>query len=89
MYAIRSYYVSALAALHRLSGGIPRIINLVCERALLAAYALGKPQVSKAILEQAAREAMGVVEQPDAGGLPVLAFGLCGLLMLGAGWFGS
>jgi len=79
---------SALAALHRLSGGIPRIINLVCERALLAAYAQGKPQVSKAILEQAAKEAMGVGEQPDAGGLPVLAFGLCGLLMLGAGWFG-
>lgn len=80
---------ASLAALHRLSGGIPRLINLICERALLAAYAQGRPQVGKAMLLQAAREAMGVVdEQTEPGGLPVLAYGLCGLLLLGAGWFG-
>lgn len=33
-----SFAPSALAHIHRCTGGIPRLINLVCDRALLAAY---------------------------------------------------
>jgi len=48
--------------LHQLSGGIPRIINVLCDRALLGTYAQGKERVDRATLEQAARE---VFHQPS------------------------
>ena len=77
----------AIRALHRLSGGIPRIINLICERALLGAFAEGKPKIAEKLLIQAAFNAMGIRDR-DNGKLGAVAFALCGLLMLLAGWFG-
>ncbi len=48
---------SALAGrLYRLSAGIPRVINVLCDRALLGAYVQGKERVDSATLAQAARE---------------------------------
>ncbi|CAI8890646.1 ExeA family protein [Methylocaldum szegediense] len=46
----------AIFEIHRRSGGIPRLINLICDRALLGAYGLGKARVSYAIARKAARE---------------------------------
>ena len=46
----------ALAKVHKLSGGVPRRINLLCDRALLGAYAASEPAVTPAIVERAARE---------------------------------
>lgn len=43
----------------QLTGGIPRLINLVCDRALLGAYALECQQVDSKILNQAAGEVLG------------------------------
>ncbi len=43
----------------QLTGGIPRLINLVCDRALLGAYALECQQVDSKILSQAAGEVLG------------------------------
>lgn len=45
--------------IHKLTRGVPRRINLLCDRALLGAYAGGRPRVSSAIVEQAAREVFG------------------------------
>lgn len=45
--------------LHRMSGGVPRVLNLLCDRALLGAYAQGKERVDRATLTQAAREVFG------------------------------
>ncbi|MFA7415730.1 MAG: AAA family ATPase [Rhizobium sp.] len=42
--------------LYRMSGGIPRVINVLCDRALLGAYVQGKEQVNRATLAQAGRE---------------------------------
>jgi len=42
-----------------LSRGVPRRINLLCDRALLGAYATGKARVSRAIVEKAAGEVFG------------------------------
>jgi general secretion pathway protein A len=50
---------AAIDRLFRLSGGIPRIINLICDRALLGAYAQGKAQADKKILRRAAAEVLG------------------------------
>ncbi|MEG2899205.1 MAG: AAA family ATPase [Massilia sp.] len=39
---------------HRLAHGVPRRINLLCDRALLGAYVENSPQVTRAILRRAA-----------------------------------
>ena len=41
-----SFAPKALQAVHRYTGGIPRLINLVCDRALLAAYSERAQRVS-------------------------------------------
>ena len=45
--------------LRRLSRGVPRLINILCDRALLGAFVQGKRQVERATLAQAAREVAG------------------------------
>ena len=50
---------STIDSLYRLSRGVPRLINLLCDRALLGAYARGKDRVSKSILGKASREVFG------------------------------
>jgi general secretion pathway protein A len=45
--------------LHRMSGGIPRVINLICDRALLGAFVLGRRAVNRRILDEACGEATG------------------------------
>ena len=47
---------SALSAIHRLSNGTPRLINILADRALLGAYAGGKNRISAGIVRQAAAE---------------------------------
>jgi general secretion pathway protein A len=42
--------------IHRLSHGVPRRINLLCDRALLGAYATGRKSVDNDTLDRAARE---------------------------------
>jgi general secretion pathway protein A len=49
----------ALGAVHRASGGVPRITNIVCDRALLGAYAARSERVTRAIVRRAAREIAG------------------------------
>ena len=44
----------ALDAVHRFSTGIPRLINLICDRALLAAYSLRANRIGPEIVERAA-----------------------------------
>ena len=45
-----------LALLHRLSRGIPRLINVLCDRALLGSYVQGKESVDRPTLIRAAQE---------------------------------
>ena len=52
-----------MGQLFRLSSGIPRIINVLCDRALLGAYVQGKERVDRKTLAQAARE---IFYQPPA-----------------------
>jgi general secretion pathway protein A len=48
----------ALAALHGRSRGIPRLINTICDRALLGAYATGRRNVTAAVVRRAAGEVL-------------------------------
>lgn len=76
---------AAVQLIHRLSGGVPRLINVICDRALLGCYAEGTRSVTPPFVKAAAREALGndaVI--PDAGRSPwLLVAGAAGLLMLG------
>lgn len=49
----------AIKALHKYSGGIPRLINLLCERALMASYAKSKVPVDKKMVMSASAEVLG------------------------------
>ncbi len=49
---------SAVNRIYRLSGGIPRLINVLCDRALLGAYTEGKVQIDRKIVQQAANEVL-------------------------------
>lgn len=51
---------AAIGKLYALTQGVPRLINLVCDRALLAAYSENKPLVNKNILVNVAQETIGV-----------------------------
>ncbi|MDP9083004.1 MAG: AAA family ATPase [Pseudomonadota bacterium] len=50
---------SALAEVHRLAGGIPRVINVSCDRALLGAYTRETRKVTAALVRSAAGEVYG------------------------------
>jgi len=50
------FSAAALRTVHRLAGGVPRLINVICDRALLGAYALGRARVSAPIVRRAAAE---------------------------------
>ena len=63
-----------MSRLYHLSGGVPRIINVICDRALLGTYTQGKEKVDAATLEQAAREVLHRVPKTLFGmRLPLLA----------------
>lgn len=47
---------SMIRQIYRLSGGIARLINLICDRALLGAYLSGRKTVSSSLLKQCATE---------------------------------
>jgi len=50
---------TSLREVHRLSGGVPRIINVICDRALLGAFTHEDHRVSGALVREAAAEVYG------------------------------
>jgi general secretion pathway protein A len=52
--SIVSFSPRALHAVHRITGGIPRLINLLCDRALLGAYSERTPRVTPEIVRRGA-----------------------------------
>jgi general secretion pathway protein A len=54
----------ALNEVHRLSRGIPRVINVIADRALLGAYARGQHRVTAELVRQATGEVTGRAIMP-------------------------
>jgi general secretion pathway protein A len=50
---------SALREVYGQSGGIPRLVNLVCDRGLLGAFSRGELKVERRMVVQAAKEVFG------------------------------
>lgn len=47
---------SAMKLIYRLTGGIPRLINLLCDRSLLTAYSQESHSIDRAIVKKAGKE---------------------------------
>jgi len=50
---------TALAEAYRLAVGVPRVINVVCDRALLGAYSMDRHRVTASLVRHAAAEVFG------------------------------
>ncbi|MGA2342099.1 MAG: AAA family ATPase [Steroidobacteraceae bacterium] len=75
---------AALAEMHRVSAGVPRVINVCCDRALLGAYTEETRKVTPALVRRAAGEVYGRRFAPPwlgwvTGAVLVAALGATGL----------
>jgi general secretion pathway protein A len=81
------FTAAAERQVYRFSGGIPRLINVLCDRALLGTYALERRRVDGDMVRRAGREIRGEIAQasrsPRLGwtaGLGVAALALTGAM---------
>ena len=58
------FAAEVLADISLFSGGIPRLINIICDNALLLAYADGKKTVTTEIVQEVARD-LGLANRPE------------------------
>ena len=56
----------AVRRIHALSRGVPRRINLLCDRAMLGAYATGRSRIDSEVVDKAAREVFEGGQQAEA-----------------------
>lgn len=78
----------ALKAIHRASEGTPRLINILCHKALMAAYGKGERRVSLPRVQAAITDteglSLGFFERGPFAGTPPWAWGAGGALLLAA-----
>jgi len=80
----------ALASIHRITRGVPRRINLLCDRALLGGYANGQSRVNAKLVTQAAQEVFGDDHADDGQGArlgPIVVLALTGALIGAVGTY--
>jgi general secretion pathway protein A len=80
------FTASALTAVHRVAAGIPRVINVTCDRALLGAYTQETRKVTPSLVRRAAGEVYGRRYMPLW--LGWLAAGVGALGIAGAAYLG-
>jgi general secretion pathway protein A len=71
----------------RLSQGIPRLINVICDRALLGAYSQGRRLVNARLVRRAAREVSGEPDLRLSRRWLAPAIGAAALLVLASGFW--
>lgn len=59
----RVFSRGGIAAVHKASRGVPRLINSICDRALLAAYVEGKREIDGKLAKRASGEVLGTYGQ--------------------------
>ena len=80
---------AALWQLHWLTHGVPRMVNIICDRALLGAFVERRSKVGWGVLMRAAREVLGQRPRPALRWqLALLSLALIGLL-LGGFWYST
>ncbi len=81
----------AVKHIYRLTKGIPRRINLLCDRALLGAYAENKPVIDRTIIDKAAAEIFGkkkffLLAHPNHQMAAFSLLACAGLAAIGVAW---
>ncbi len=74
-----------IGKLYDLTGGVPRLINLLCDRALLGAYVREEHSVSPALLSEAAGEVFGKQLKRPSAKAPAWQWALLVAALLGGG----
>jgi general secretion pathway protein A len=64
---------NAVESIYSYCGGIPRLINVLCDNALLTAYALRKQEIDAAIIREVAED-LGIIPNAEARPTPVRQF---------------
>jgi general secretion pathway protein A len=59
------FTASALDTIHRIAGGVPRLVNVLCDRALLAGYGENLMEIDRRIVSEVAKE-LGPCAAPTA-----------------------
>jgi len=72
---------AAIRRVHRLSGGVPRLISIICDRALLGAYAQDRDRVDARTVRRARAEVLG---RRAVSRLPRAARWIAGAALVGA-----
>ena len=78
---------AVVRGIYKVTRGIPRVINVLCDRMLLGAYGRNKPRADHAMLQLAAREVLGEAYTFNPTWRWVGAIVLLGLLIWAGGWF--
>ncbi len=66
----------------RLSQGVPRLINVICDRALLGAYSQESRIITKRLVRRAAAEVAGELDRSPTMSRTAMALGLVGLAVV-------
>ena len=74
------FSAAALSEIYRLSVGVPRVINVICDRALLGAYSMDRHRVTATLVRHAASEVFGKRIMPNW--LPWAAAGSTAVVLL-------
>lgn len=81
------FNAKAVRRLHALSGGVPRLLNVIAERALLAGYARDAVSIDAKLVNAAAREVLPPVRSPRLYPLLAVAGGVAIAVLIVAAWY--
>jgi type II secretory pathway predicted ATPase ExeA len=59
---------TAVEVIHRLTGGVPRLINLLSDACLLVGFELKRKQIDQFLVEQASEDVLGLLKGPFSPG---------------------
>jgi len=62
---VQLFSENSIKLLYKLSNGVPRLINVLCDRSLLGAYVENQPSVSPLIIKKAAAEVFGELKNVE------------------------
>ncbi len=80
------FSTAALNSLYGFSKGIPRLVNIIADRAMLGAYATNEHKVTPKLVRGAAAEVFGKRSRVNKQGIIGLLLGVVVIAMLWAGW---
>jgi general secretion pathway protein A len=80
---------AAINKLFQLSGGIPRLLNLLCDRAMLGGYSQQKALIDAKLVEQAGQEILAIKQPAASTRLPSWLYGVLFVLCVAVGVFAT